>query len=660
MRRFSLLLSVIGSLMLSATVGQGQLKKLLKKIPSEVPSFADILKSEPSLTTNITDAVTEVPFLDDFNPEEALPMTDLPRTPEGGFILNLPGFFIFDCQSYCLKAGTYAPDEDRGGAGYLYAPLRGPRAEIVRHVLHASYAHPEIPQRDIQVLLWAIVARTKISRMPRAMQITAARLLTEEEILSLEGGALGLVPDSLMSQAFANLPPLVRQTLEAEARLRNMLTQAGTTYEELEQVAVLRGDPPSHEDDRAVIWGRWSFHPDGYFIRYFPLSYPRTQIELYVPETIQVERDTQGRIISIADEQGNRIETEYADTDGFLNDPGHPDVRGFSIRSIRLIHRKIIHPEKTAEHRTEWKDVGWTLVGIPSDAPATATPPDPSYNYQERLAKSKKHGEDLDSLLSGLKIMGGLSQAPQLSQSQREELTNLAHYAQALSDAARVNDSANRKWTREPLDLAKRAWLAAVSRSLAAHPDPLIFDPAADPVPGNAASQRLGDSGRPAENKECENLENAIQNAIHWLEKHADPSCTEASDTEEAVKNVDEGESFTVDAYVHDRTCELVVQGKRGVSFQEFKDYLMRNGYCSACADAVIAHEREHMRQCYNQDGQEGRSDFANPNPEQFCRNELEAYCTELKSLLDAMKAAGCQPDPAMAAKIDAALAKCR
>jgi hypothetical protein len=256
--------------------------------------------------------------------------------------------------------------------------------------------------------------------------------------------------------------------------------------------------------------------------------------------------------------------------------------------------------------------------------------------------------------------MGGLAEAAQLSQSQKEELTNLAHYAQALSDASRENDTESREWIKEPLDLVKRAWLAAVSRSLATHPDPLIFDPAADPVPGNAGKQRLGDSGRPAENKECENLEGAIQNAIRWLEKHAAPSCTEASNTDEAVKNVDEGESFTVDAYVHSRTCELVVQGKRGVSFQEFKDYLMRNGYCSACADAVVAHEREHMRQCYNQDGQEGRPDFANPTPEQFCQSEVEAYCTELKSLLDAMKAAGCQPNPALAAKIDAALSKCR
>ncbi len=660
MKRLLFWVSIVGSVLLLTTVGHGQIKKLLKKIPTEIPGLSEILKSEPSLTTSITDAVTEVPFLDDFNPEQALPMTDLPRTAEGGFVLNLPGFFIFNCQSYCLKAGTYAPDDNRGGSGYLYAPLKGPRANIVRHVLHASYSHPEIPQRDIQVLLWAIIARTKISRMPRAMQLTAALLLTKEEILNLEGGALGLVPNSLINKAFANTPPLVRQTLEAEARLRNMLAQASTTYEELEQVAVLRGDPPSHEEDRGVIWGRWSFHPDGYFIRYFPSSYNQTQIELYVPETIQIERDALERITSIADEAGNRFEAEYADTEGVISDPDHPGLRGFTFRSLRLVNRKLIHPEKVSKEQTEWKDIGWTLVGIPSDEPAAAMTSDSAYNLQERLARSKKHNEELTHLMAGLKIMEGLAEAPQLSQEQWEHLTNLDHLAQAISDAAQVNDSESREMANNYLNLAKKAWMSMVADSLGTNPNPMTFDPASDPVPGSAGRQRIGDSGRPAQNNECANLENAIQNAAYWLEKHADASCMDASDVDEAVKNVDDGADFEVDAYVHSGTCELVVDGKRGASFQEFKEYLMRHGYCSACADAVIAHEREHMRQCHNQDGQEGRPDFGRPSPAQFCRNELEAYCTELKSLIDSLKAAGCQPSPDLAAKIAAALAKCR
>jgi hypothetical protein len=202
--------------------GQVQLPKI--KIPKDIPGLDDILKGESPVTTGIRDAVTEVPFLDDYDPEYFMPLTMLPRTPEGVFILERTGDLEFEAESYCLKAGTYAPSGDRGGSGYLHAPQKGPLADIVLSVLRKSYLHPDIPQRDIQVLLWAIVARAKFSSMPRSYQLTAAKLLTPQEILRLNGGALGLVPQSLKDKAFEKLPPAARRALEAEAELRSKLS----------------------------------------------------------------------------------------------------------------------------------------------------------------------------------------------------------------------------------------------------------------------------------------------------------------------------------------------------------------------------------------------------------------------------------------------------
>ena len=108
----------------------------------KIPGLDDILKKEPPVTTSLEDAVTEVPFLDDYNPKVAMPMSMLPRTTEGGFILEEPGNYIFEAQSYCLKAGSYAPGQGRGGNGYLYAPQKGPQADIVRNILERSFAHP--------------------------------------------------------------------------------------------------------------------------------------------------------------------------------------------------------------------------------------------------------------------------------------------------------------------------------------------------------------------------------------------------------------------------------------------------------------------------------------------------------------------------------------
>ena len=93
--------------------------------------------------------------------------------------------------------------------------------------------HPDISQRDIQTLLWAILARTKFSDLSREMQATAARLLTTKEILDLNGGALGILTDDKLAGAFIKEPPFLRQIYEAEAKIRNMLTSPGATFGDL-------------------------------------------------------------------------------------------------------------------------------------------------------------------------------------------------------------------------------------------------------------------------------------------------------------------------------------------------------------------------------------------------------------------------------------------
>ena len=56
-------------------------------------------------------------------------------------------------------------------------------------------------------------------------------------------------------------------------------------YAELERVAVLLGDPQPDAASRDVPRGRWSYHPGGYFIRFFPRGYNQTLVQVHVPET---------------------------------------------------------------------------------------------------------------------------------------------------------------------------------------------------------------------------------------------------------------------------------------------------------------------------------------------------------------------------------------
>jgi hypothetical protein len=202
----------------------------------------------------------------------------LQRTPNGGFVLQ-PGYYTFVDQSYCLKAGTHGPG---GGDGYLYAPPKGPAEDAVMTIVRNSVNHPEIHQHDIQTLLWAIIARARFEDLSSQHKAVASRLLTPRQLASLNRNAL----DTAMSIAdrLGAVPEPIRQIAQAEAQLRQMLTTPGATFAEMERVAVLTGAAPIGPGSQDIPSGRWSVHPDGYYVRYIPSGYSTTRVEIWVPQ----------------------------------------------------------------------------------------------------------------------------------------------------------------------------------------------------------------------------------------------------------------------------------------------------------------------------------------------------------------------------------------
>jgi hypothetical protein len=491
MKQFVFRFLIVGFLLVTLGTGLAQFQKIKIKIPKKIPGLDKILKSKPPVTTSLSDAVTEVPFLDDFELDGATPMSVLPRTSEGGFILDEPGNYIFEAQSYCMGPGKYSPSDE---VGYLYAPLKGRWADIVRNILQRSVNHSEIPQRDIQFLLWAIVSRTKISSMSRDMQLTAAKLLTPKELFRINEGALGLIPKSLMEEAFENLPPVARQVLEAEARLREMLTKAQATYEEVERVAVLQGDPPNGEGSREVPRGRWSLHPDGYFIRYFPRGYTQILIELYMPELFQIERDEKGRITLIADDYGNRIETKYDDTIEPLSIHGEPLLKGYAFRSIRF---ESLDPKNPREKlRTEWSNIGWAFLGVPTGGGSAGTSSGRFSGLEERYEWCKRHKKELDNLYGGLKKLSERASPQRMSQDDIEKIMALGHYAIALKKTIGNTTHNTDTSIADQIGLVKKAWQSFVSKYMGAYKAKSVFNPASDPASGNTSEQPTTGSGR--------------------------------------------------------------------------------------------------------------------------------------------------------------------
>ena len=280
-------LSLLFTLLLVSGAAQAQFSiPSIPDIPIDLPDLGGLLEQEPVITTGLEDAVFECPEMDGFEPDFFTPLYDMPINSDG-LIFLLPGAYELEARSYCLHAGSYV--SDTGGNGYIYAPLEGSRSDIIQAILDRSSDHGEIHQTEVQSIIWAILARCKFSDMSDNKQINASILLTPEEIFELNGGALGLIPDNMLNDLFGDLTGPARSVLEAEARIRSTLSRAESSYEELEEIAIIHGDPPEEYNERDIPEGRWSWHPNGYYIRYFPHGYSHTRIELWVPENENTE-----------------------------------------------------------------------------------------------------------------------------------------------------------------------------------------------------------------------------------------------------------------------------------------------------------------------------------------------------------------------------------
>src|SRR5258708_6973757 len=140
-------LALLATAVLAADGGMFQLPRLPGNLPTSLPNLrrlptlSDLFGANP-VTSTLDDAVTDVPFLDRFDPQSAAPLLELPFGIGDGLTV-VPGLWEAELQSYCMQAGTYGPTR---GDGFLWAPWKGPKADVVSTILNRSVQHPEIPQ----------------------------------------------------------------------------------------------------------------------------------------------------------------------------------------------------------------------------------------------------------------------------------------------------------------------------------------------------------------------------------------------------------------------------------------------------------------------------------------------------------------------------------
>ena len=230
---------------------------------------------EPLNNNSGQPAISEQPVIaSDKNPASLM---DLPQTQDGGFVLSA-GFYETEFKTYCLQPGT--PDPSQGDA-YLQSPLTGYRKEIVQTVLLNSRNMPEMNQKNIQLLLWSVVSGSDFNKLSYAVKADARQLLTPKQIFELQGGVVGLI--KTVSYQFG--------LLNANNDLRKLFEIGTSSYENFERLAVLR--EPSKITKTGIKYDTWYKQKENYYIRYFPLSYQKVRIQVFVPDGLL---DAEGKV----------------------------------------------------------------------------------------------------------------------------------------------------------------------------------------------------------------------------------------------------------------------------------------------------------------------------------------------------------------------------
>jgi len=442
-------------------------------------STGNPFEKDSPITTSLADAVTEIPFLDDFEPSDISPLSLLPRGPNNGFLIQNPGAYWFSAQSYCFHAGTHSPSK---GKGYLYAPLKGPKSEMIRLLLQRSVSYPNIPQSKVQTLVWAILAQTKPSKMNSEINATAKLLLTKEEISTLEGSAFDEMSQDLFGRALGKLPPQTQRIFEAERQLRNAMS-GNVPYGELERIAVLTGEPLPGKDDRNVPSGRWSYNPEGYFARFFPNGYPTTQMDIYIPENIRVERDAQNRIIAINAAKSNRLVVEYDDAVPPLTVNKENSLKGFPFKQIRLEftlprYEKIKYKQALGTvTMAEWNNRGWTFAGIFEGKGKVSGSESRYDNAGGRYDLAKRQNEELKKLLKNIEKLDKNKKVREFTATETENLLSLMQFSAALRELFAAQGIERYSLFFDPVELTQRAWAFEFEMLVKSHQNLTLYQP---------------------------------------------------------------------------------------------------------------------------------------------------------------------------------------
>src|SRR5215203_5343859 len=290
-----------------------------------VLAFAACSSSRNSSQSSGAETVNETPS----QPEMVLnqapqSLMDLSETQFGGFVLK-PGFYEAEFKTYCLQPGT--PDPSQGDA-YLQSPVTGYRKEIVQTVLNNSRNMPDMNQRNIQLLLWSVVSGSDFNKLSYAVQSDARQLLTSKQIFELQGGVVGLIKTVSYQSGLLN----------ANSDMKKLFEVGTSSYENFERLAVLR--ERSKVTRPGIKYDAWYKQKENFYVRYFPLTYQKVRIQVFVPDSLLDAEGKVGGEYLVFDPTGQQAVPAFTNAQRL----------GIGAPVIADVIRKVIQIKKTSEN----------------------------------------------------------------------------------------------------------------------------------------------------------------------------------------------------------------------------------------------------------------------------------------------------------------------
>lgn len=291
-------------------------------------------KGQP-ISTTFDDADYEAIFLDDFEPSENefQPLSIQPRLENGGGYKLQSGIYTMNARSFCLRGYTHGPSK---GDGHLYAPLKGKKADFVQSIIQHYAIKPDPPQQDVQVLLWAIIAGADMKTLGNQYSKTLTALFSNEELIKLQAQGfldteIEKTTQEIKRYVAGKVPDKLQELFDADDKIRTLVS-GNRTFQEIEKIAVIPGIAP-RDMIREVSKGRWSYHPNGYFVRFFPNGYPQTRVDVYVPYKDAVQKNKKGKASGINKSANEPVEVIF-DPSGMVASPANRPSQRIGVSPV--------------------------------------------------------------------------------------------------------------------------------------------------------------------------------------------------------------------------------------------------------------------------------------------------------------------------------------